>query len=311
MAIAAGDQVVEPSGIDRIETSKRPTTIFVPAAGSETDEAVFSIALAAARALDAHLEFLHVCLSPSEAARFVPHIDFAQGGALRAAMNKLKVDQDVRLSRARQRFKKLCETQTIAVRDTPGGGAGVSAIWEEALGDPVERMLRHARYCDLTVLGRPSRVDGLPRELIELVLVGSGRPLLLAPPRSFESITGTAVVCWKETAEAARALAAALPLLARSRRVIALTVEERNGLSRDDAAAIVRYLAWHGVPAEAQWLSTDKRSAGEQIEAFASDHNADLVVMGGYGHGRTRELVFGGCTQHFLERADRPIFLMH
>jgi nucleotide-binding universal stress UspA family protein len=172
-------------------------------------------------------------------------------------------------------------------------------------------MMACARHCDLVVLGRAARADGLPRDLVELILVGSGRPILLAPPRPVGRIAGTALVCWKETAEAARALAAALPLLVKSSRVIVLSVEEGEGTSLQHGVAVVRYLAWHGVGAEARWLPTDGRAIAEQIDAAAADYGADLMVMGGYGHGRMRELIFGGCTQRFLERAARPVLLMH
>ena len=67
--------------------------IVVLAAGSKTDEAVLAIALAAARPLGAHLEFLHICVSPGETALLVPHVDFAQGAATRAAMRHLEVEQ--------------------------------------------------------------------------------------------------------------------------------------------------------------------------------------------------------------------------
>jgi nucleotide-binding universal stress UspA family protein len=135
-------------------------TILVPTSGSETDRAVFATALAAARPLGAHLEFLHICLSPGEAAPFVPHVDFARGAALRSAMRHIEVDQERRLATARSHFKELCEKQSIAIHQTPERATGLTATWEEALDAPLNRIMQRARHCDLVVLGRRSRPDG-------------------------------------------------------------------------------------------------------------------------------------------------------
>jgi nucleotide-binding universal stress UspA family protein len=285
-------------------------TILVPTAGSDTDSAVFATALAAARPLSAHLEFLHLRLQPGDAAAFIPHIEFAQGAALRAAMHHLEVDQERRSTLGRHHFRRFCEAHGVALRDTPIGGEVLSATWREMSGGP-ERLMLHARHSDLVVLGRASRADGLPQDLIGLVLLDSGRPVLLAPARPVERLTGTVLVFWNETPEAARALAAAVPLLAKSRCVIVLTVGERQEISAENGVDIVRQLAWHGVSAEARWMASNGRAIAEQIDAAASEYGSDLLVMGGYGRGRMRELVFGGCTQRFIEHAERPVFLMH
>ena len=286
-------------------------TILVPTGGSETDDAVFAAALAAARPLGAHLEFLHVRLRPGEAAPFVPHVDFARGAALRAALQKIDADQERRLTMARRHFERFCEAHDLPLRDTPGRSDGVSATWRQALEGGMERIMIEARHSDLTVLCRAAHANGLPQDFVELALVGSGRPILLAPGRPVERLTGTALVCWKETQQAARALAAALPLLAKSKRVILLTVEEQKDTSLENGIELAHQLAWHAITAETRWMPADRRGVAEQIDAAASEYDADLIVMGGYGHGRMRELVFGGCTRRFLDGADRPVLLVH
>jgi nucleotide-binding universal stress UspA family protein len=286
-------------------------TILVPAAGSDTDPAVFATALAAAQPLGAHLEFLHLRLQPGDAAAFIPHVEFAQGAALRAAMHHLETDQERRSTLGRRHFQQFCEDRGVALREAPMDDDVLSATWREASGGGLERLMRHARHSDLVVLGRASRADGLPRDFVELVLLGSGRPVLLAPARPVERLTGTVLVCWNETPEAARALAAAVPLLAKSRHVIVLSVGGRHESSLENGVDLARQLAWHGISAEARWMPSDGRAIAEQIDAAASEYGCDLQVMGGYGRGRMRELVFGGCTQRFLERAERPVFLMH
>jgi nucleotide-binding universal stress UspA family protein len=285
-------------------------TILVLTGGGETDETVFETAFAAAAPFAAHLEFMHVRVSPGDAAPFTPHVDFARGPALRDAMDRLEAEAQARSVAAARRFRQFCEERAIEVTDTPRHGHAVSAIWREESDDPVERMMLRARHNDLVVVGRARRTNGLPSDPIELLLFGCGRPLLIAPHRASQRTGGTVLVCWKETAEAARALSAAMPLLSKGKRVVIAGVEEDAG-SLSDNFEIARQLAWHGIAAEATWMPADSRSVAEQLEAAANRYDADLMVMGGYGHARARELLFGGCTQHFLEHADKPLFLMH
>ena len=39
--------------------------------------------------------------------------------------------------------------------------------------------------------------------------------------------------------------------------------------------------------------------------------HADLLVVGGFGRGPFREVLFGGVTQSIIEHADYPVFIMH
>lgn len=286
-------------------------TILVLAGGSDSDAAVFATALAVARPLGAHLEFLHIWLSAGEAAAYIPHLEFARGSGLLGAMERLRTEAAKRSAAAQSNFRKLCERQAIEILDTACRFPGVSAAWREERDDAVERMLRHARHNDLVIIGRPPRANGLPPDLVERLLVGSGRPVLVAPPQPRGSVTGTTLVFWNETAAAARALGAARPLLLQSERVMILRAGEEAAGSLDDVRDLAERLAWHGIAAECNWLQADARAAPERLEAAAAHYDADLVVMGGYSRSRAREAIFGGCTQHFLDHAKWPVLMMH
>lgn len=287
-------------------------TILVLTGGSETDEAVFDTALAAARPLGAHLEFLHIRVGLEEAAGFTPHIDFARGDALGEALDRLlQTETEIRSLAAARHFRRFCQDESIEIACAPSHSRGVSAIWCEEQDVAVERLTLRARHNDLFVLGRAPRAYGLPRDLIEQLLIGCGRPMLVAPPRARRSLTGTVLVCWKETSAAARALSTALPLLSKCKRVVIVGVEEAAEGSLGGLRELARGLAWHGISAEVNWMVPEARTIAEQLESVAADCDADLLVMGGYGHGRVREMVFGGCTRRFLDHAERPVFMMH
>jgi nucleotide-binding universal stress UspA family protein len=260
--------------------------ILVAASGGGIDSVVFATALAAARPLEAHLEFFHLRVPLGEAARYTPHVAFARGAGLRHALQEIQVEDEVRYR-------------------------GVTASLREESGEAAEHLARAARHNDLVVLGRHTHGDGFPPDFIDHVLLRSGRLVLLAPAKRPFALTGTVMVCWKETPEAARAVAAALPLLAKSRHVVIANVRERAHVPASGIGDVVRHLAWHGIEADVRRLDGGSGAAGPRLSAAARECAADLVVLGAYGHSRTRELLFGGCTQHFLEDTAQAVLLMH
>jgi nucleotide-binding universal stress UspA family protein len=289
----------------------RMKNILVLAGGGGSDDAVFAAALGIAHPLGAHLEFLHVQVDPGEAALWQPHAEFARGPAMREVMQRLQAEYVMRTAVARDNFARFCELHEISITDQPRFDGRVSAGWREEMGEADRRLMFCARHYDLVVVGRPTGPNGLPPDLLERLLLGCGRPLLIAPPRLSDPLLGTVMVCWKETAEAARAIGAAMPLLAKAERVVLAGVEEGDPSLADGLADLSHQLTWHGVSVSAEFIPSAAGAAGEMLMATARAHDANLLVMGGYGHSRTREIVFGGFTQSVLESAEMTVFLMH
>lgn len=287
-------------------------TILVLAGGYSSDTSVFSTALAVARRLGAHLEFLHVRVDAGVAALNMPHVSFAQGAALHAALGDLDDNAAARSATALHHFEELCEREAIEIAISPctRTSASVPASWHEERNAGIRAMIHCARHNDLVVVGRPTRSNGLPHDLAERLLAESGRPLLLAPAAVRAQMTGTALVCWKEKADSARALAAALPLLAHSKRVVIASADEGHGSPRN-LDHLAQRLEWNGIVADTRWLPADTQPVTQRLESVADEIDADLIVMGGHGHGALREMMFGGCTRHFLDRGDRPVLMMH
>lgn len=286
-------------------------SILVTASGGEIDSVVFATALAAARPFGAHLEVFHLRVDFAEAARHTPHVAFARGAGLRHALRELREEDEARSAAAHRRFEAFCAQSGIPLATAPGEYGGVSASLCEQGGEAAEQLARLARHNDMAVLGRHTRADGLPADFIDQILLRSGRPILVAPALRPATLTGTVMVCWKETPEAARALAAAMPLLTKADRVVVANVPESADASADAMSDVARHLAWHGIDAEVRRVAADGRSPGELLSATARDCGADLVVMGAYGHSRTHQLFFGGCTQHFLEHTAHAVLFMH
>jgi nucleotide-binding universal stress UspA family protein len=283
--------------------------ILVAASGGAIDSVVFATALAAARPFDAHLEFFHLRVPLGAAARHTPHVAFVRGAGLRHALQELRVNDDARSVAAHAAFAAFCTQFEISTGEASRGYRGVTASLHEESGEAAEHLARAARHSDLVVLGRHSHGDGFPPDFIDHVLLRSGRPVLLAPATRPLTLINTIMVCWKETPEAARAVGAALPLLTKGRHVVIANVHEANAVN--GLGDVVRHLAWHGVEADVRRLDGGRLPLGERLAAAARECAADLIVLGAYGHSRTRQLFFGGCTRHFLEDATHAVLFMH
>jgi nucleotide-binding universal stress UspA family protein len=194
---------------------------------------------------------------------------------------------------------------------------GVSAEWRSVDGEPGHTLTVNARYCDLLIMGRrdASGSDGA-LHLVQTAVLESGKPVIMMPASAPARPLGRHVLAgWSGTRESARAIDAALPLLAAAERVDVIAVDPREGDAdahgQIPAADLCRHLARHGVRAEAQSVSSTGHGAGEILLARAVADGADLLVIGAYGHSRWREMVLGGATQHVLHHAKIPVLMAH
>lgn len=287
-------------------------TILVPASGSESDDGIFESALAAATRCMAHLEFYHVIVDPCEAAANAPEAGFAMGAGLVRSFAEVRAEERKRLAAARNHVEIFCRQYGIVMRDKPHDRNEVSASWCEASGDSKWLLMHRARCSDLVVMARKTHDNHLPPDLLEHLLLQSGRPILLAPSQAVRRSYDTILVCWKDCREAAHAVTAAMPLLCHAPRIFVVSVSE-TGDDEQIAAAdgVVRHMLWHGIHAAPCHLRTDGHAVARVLSTAAHDYGADLIVMGGYSRSRLTELIFGGCTEAFLRTADRPILLAH
>ena len=142
----------------------------------------------------------------------------------------------------------------------------------------------------------------------------AGRPLLVVPDRVSWLDLRSVLVAWKDTPEARRAVADALPMLRKAKEVSIVEIPERDDDRSVAAASVTDVAAWlgrHGVTATARVSEAGAGTAAAQLEKVAGDVGAGLIVAGAYGHSRFRELILGGVTQYLVTQSARCVLLSH
>lgn len=139
---------------------------------------------------------------------------------------------------------------------------------------------------------------------------------MLAIPKDYEGDTGagSVVVAWNGTRESARAVTDALPILHRADRVSVVIVDPSDlprPLSEVPGSDICQHLSRHGVHAQAQVIDSGERSVGSAIVEWVRAQDAQMIVMGAFGHWRVRELVLGGATREVLRETHLPVLMSH
>lgn len=177
---------------------------------------------------------------------------------------------------------------------------------------PSEITVEHARYADVTVLGMGANERDARHRVFAAVAAGSGRPVMCVPAfKALPTNFGHAVVAWKASREAARALRDALPWLVRMRSVDLLSVDETSSIAYPLDAFLPSYLERHGV--QVKWVrrSAAHANVGRAIVDHASEYHAELIVAGAYSHSRLIEQILGGTTRHLSDHAPCPVLFSH
>ncbi|CDX25329.1 UspA domain-containing protein [Mesorhizobium plurifarium] len=180
----------------------------------------------------------------------------------------------------------------------------VKAEWRDTVENPDHALVRASLLADLVVTGASlgaSTGDGYRMADPGSLVLRVGRPVLVAARGAASLPLGRVVVTWKDTREARRAVADAVPLMAMANEVIVVAVDPNPGdWIGDGVKDVASFLAGHGIKARTQVIKTDDNEGSRLIDFLASV-KAELVVSGAYGHSRVREWVFGGVTRSLLD----------
>jgi nucleotide-binding universal stress UspA family protein len=259
------------------------------------------VACELARRQNAHLTGMFVVEPVSVAALAAPPgADFAQVEVLQAIQEKHRAARSAVGTSLAGAFRRACDS------------AGISSAWRVAEGHAADLVTAQTRYVDLAILGqRDPDTPAVGGPVAEAAMLGSGRPVLVIPyVGECPTIGQRVMVAWTASREAARAVNDAIPLLRDAEMVMVLTVnlaEEADTPGTD----IAQHLARHGIKAEASYTVAEDVAVGEILLSRAADFGSDLIVMGGYGHSRLRELVLGGATRMLLGHMTVPVLLSH
>lgn len=195
---------------------------------------------------------------------------------------------------------------------------GISGEWRLVEDGAGKTLTMHARHADLVVLGQDGVRAGMGADqdvVIEQVLFGAGRPLLLVPREGTFKVPGSrALIAWNASREATRAAHDALPLLGGAELVRLLAVDPEpssEGTGPTPGADFARHLARYGLTVEATSVPS---AGGDPVDVLlrrAAEMGADMVVLGGYGHTRLREMILGGMTRGILRRMTLPVLMSH
>ncbi len=263
------------------------------------DQPAAKYALEFGRIHDAHVTGLAVSFEPvvpAFAAAPMP-VDYLQAAHEQsvAAANE-----------AKKQFEELARLAAIKSE---------SRLSEILTGGPLENVLVHCRPTDLVVIGQtnPDRPEPMRELLIETLLFESGVPVLLVPyigSKSFEP--ENVLVGWDGSSTATRAIHSALPILERAKKITVLVIERRsNAATGQPGAEVANYLARHNMDVTVEIVTNPQTGVADTVLNHVSDNGNDLIVMGGYGHSRIREFLFGGATREILEGMTVPVLMAH
>ncbi|MCG8354485.1 MAG: universal stress protein [Kiloniellales bacterium] len=276
--------------------------------GGADSESVVSTALRIGQRFGSHVQILHPRPHVAPAVPIVAE-GFAAGAVTRT-VDAIEAAAEERAAAARAVYQKLCVAAGLPLVESGSRKAGFAVGFEEVTGDAEATVIRYGRLADLIVLSRPDDTKrGLPLGIMEAALFETGRPIVVAPAEPREIVAEIVAIGWNDTRESARALGAAMPFLLKAEGIHILSVHDAG--CEADPVAVERYLSRQGLSAVSRTLEPDYRPIGEQLLDEAKASNADLLVMGGYGHSRLREMVLGGATRTVIGQATIPVLMAH
>ena len=285
-------------------------SILVPVSGSERDAVALKSALMLAEPFAAHIDVLFARLNPSEAVPLVG--EGMSSTVVDQLMQSAESEWALRARRARASYDDVKAAAGLPEQDHPTFSNKATVSWHEVAGRQEDVVARACHLADLIVFARPApATDELQSTLtLEAALMSGGRPVLLAPPALPDSLGAQIAIAWRDSSDCTRAVAGAIPLLQRAEKVTVMTAgTTRTHAGR--ATELTSYLAWHGIAATERRITPGPEGVGGSLLEEAARVGADLLVMGGYGHSRVRQLILGGVTRYVLAHAGLPVLMAH
>jgi nucleotide-binding universal stress UspA family protein len=283
--------------------------ILVPVTGAPSDSVALATAFAAAKPFSAHVRVLFTHPDPRSA---IPYT----GEPLAADIVQELVDTEEALMKvasteARRALAEIAETYGVRLVGAAEIGKTVTASYEERIGGYAACVEEAAKLCDLIVF--PPLVDKTNpalRDAFLQTLTKIERPILLAGANPPAHVGQRIAVGWDGGIAAAHALSAALPYLQKAKgvEILAIRAAAQNG---DVFEGLKEYLTLHKVSWSDRLLDRGPREVADTLLEAAENDGCDMLVIGGYGHSRMHETIFGGVTVEVMSHPAIPVLLMH
>lgn len=218
---------------------------------------------------------------------------------------------DLRAKNEERAKKKISACKAMAKK----AGVALQIKLEEG---PLTPILRgHSKYADLLLSGQdnPDDPDNSSYAVADDMLLEAACASMVIPHSGKIKPPGERILlAWNASREAARAVRAALPLLQRAKEVVVISSEPNTvaeGEGHPHAQRIADYLEAHGVTSVSSGIDDPDRNPAQAIISQAAEMQADLIVMGAYGHMRLREIILGGVTRELLKTSPLPLLMAH
>lgn len=274
-------------------------TVFM-AMGASQDDTELDRAVTICTALEAHLALLVLGIAPPPPASpyGVVSNDIWAG--------EIREGQDEAQERATAVQAKLA-------------GTGLSSMVEAQYidrGTVATLAARFARYADLTLIAPKAKdAESLQTWVMNGALFESGRPVLMLPPGpvAFPDVRRV-MICWDASVEASKAVREAIGLMKTAEQVDAVLIDpvpSFDGHGPEPGADLAAYLGRHGIRTVVHRMPKEGKDTGEALRRTAMDLGTDLMVMGGFGHSRLRERIFGGTTTSMMKQLSVPVLMAH
>ncbi|SFT85312.1 universal stress protein [Sedimentitalea nanhaiensis] len=281
--------------------------ILVPVRGDGKGDNVLAHAAAMAHRNNSHLVITHCRARPEDLLPF--------GVPIPAMFRKQMVKQAEELANLEEaslkdELKALASELNLVLSDVPNGSDKATASWVEETGKQVDVIRRHGRLADVIAVAQPDVDRNLGANTLKAALFRTGRPVMMVPNKIAppNSLGAHVSIAWNGSLESSRAVTMTLPILHSADRVTILSSggEPKSATAED----LQGYLAAHGVTARIHRF-TGSGNVGKTLLSSSLDVGADTLIMGAYGDSHEKETIFGGNTQHIVDKAKMPVILVH
>lgn len=275
-------------------------TLFSVITDTALAKPVLDQAIAMATVWDAHLDVL--CMG----------LDRTQTGFYYAGANAMILQETITRAQEEAREVEAHVKKILQGSDVRWSlDSGVAQ-----LADMGRHVAQRARFSDLAILPQPyGDKRGVELEpILESAMFDGTAPVLMVPAGgAVLTAPKRILLAWNESDEALVAARMALPMLmqADTVRIVVVNPPAHSPTRSDPGGLLSQYLARHGVNCEIDVLAKALPRVSDVLMRHAMDIEADLIVMGAYGHSRFREAILGGATRNMLENAKIPVFLAH